>query len=256
MSSIMKKVYGLLYLDDVEKIKKKYPSDVKKYVNDTLRGRIKSRISITYCEKKRDEFGQYIYTFDIKVKRREVLGEVYVYLTNITDVRLCIGEEEIDFLKRNMFNVFRKIYDMKREIPFHMLKVGIPYTENRSVRVYVRTPMNICLLNLYYNVYTKNSKDYSSMMIYKIKDNNSNIINIDNPVLGIVSNNKITSITIDEKQDVKVNLIKTINNYHIYSFSDKLFDNNKYINFKNIKNASFNFESSNRNDIRLIYFSG
>ncbi len=69
MSSIMKKVYGLLYLDDIEKIKKKYPSDVKKYVNDTLRGRIKSRISTTYCEKKRDKFGQYIYTFDIKVRR-------------------------------------------------------------------------------------------------------------------------------------------------------------------------------------------
>ena len=174
----------------------------------------------------------------------------------MNDIESLHEEVLTDFLDGKMFNIFRKIYDMKREVPFHILKVGIPYTENKSVRVYVRTSINLCLLNLYYNVYTKNSKDYSSMMIYKIKDNNSNIINIDNPVLGVVSNNKITSITIDEKEEVKVKLIKTINNYHIYSFSDKLFDNNKYINFKNIKNASFNFESSNRNDIRLIYFSG
>jgi hypothetical protein len=253
MFSIIKKMYGALHLDDIEKIKQKYPSDVKNYVDDSLRGRIKIRTQTSFCEKKRDVDGQYIYTFDIKVKRREVLGEVYIYLAVFTDVRLLIGEEEIDYLPGCMLNVFRNVYDMKREIPFHILKVGIPYIENKSVRVCAKTPINLCLLSLYYNIYRKTDKDYSNMMIYRIRENNTNTIDIRHPVLGFVSENKINSISIDEKEKVRVNLIKTINNYYVYSFSDKLFDNKKYINFENIRNATINFEDK-QSSVRFIYF--
>lgn len=245
----------------------KSTNDYKKLKSTFLE---KREFTIASTKKYHYDNGTILLVFNISLDILEFLKGLEV--TNeecIKHIAFYINDHCIDEIYKKTFNALRKIYNMdKNEIPFHLMKYGIPKLNNIEINIYCNKNYRDDMLKLYGNIYKlKNKIEKANFLFFQQHftgreyiDNPSHVrINFNHPTYYLLVDamlHKDLILSLNGCKDIKLMEIDKVDNIYIYALSKslELDDISKYgINFNGVDNPRLlNFEKNTYVDIYAI----
>ncbi len=178
------------------------------------------------------------------IHQYEVLKSIRTNLEqNIVSIGLEIGGEYIDKIEQSSFATLRKLYQMDdNEIPFHLLKIGIPYLRYHEIKFYMEFKWDPNQRQFLYGDFYHYNQDYQGEIKYFQLFNSSSYQMSSGTILNLYWNYPIYYVMTDHQDSkeiilnldnaVKIYLIKIyqIGQYDAYalskskSYKDIIFD--------------------------------
>ena len=201
----------------------------------------------------------------------ETLGEIYFENNehNIDTIQIEMGGQRMDVIYDNeIFKVLRRCHDMEG-IPFHMLKVGVPYLKYHRITICVEFN-KLMDPKLSYNVY-ENTECGPDNLVFKTQGMGGEPIDcvkyipsvFSLPVYALIVKSdpydEIDYVKFDGDIKLKLERREEINGYTIYRLCPSIdFYNNKSfpINFSRADEVSIHFKGDFDKTVILYSISG